>query len=274
MWQRISPGSRQSRGGPMGFTRGTRFWVVLGGALILAYLALRLFSGTSTSGPATVPPAGADAPVATPAYLASGYAQLGQAATQTSSPSFWSLWAGMLLPLAIVIVSVYAILRGLKYVNSRIAVTSSSSRSLESIDSLSLGQHGAIHLVRVGSRLVVVGAGTHEISFLTEFESEQAEEILSAHRAHLAESPSSARGVLQSFRDLVSMRITRPLPDGGAVEPLDDAGPVPARGLASDGALAAMLAELQSRRAGFVRTEPAGPAVRLDVNGTRDAGEE
>lgn len=208
MWQR-----RTAPGGPgiwAGLGRGGRLWLLAAGGLILVYILSQVLGGAFGSAPSQpAAPDGADA-AATPGFLASGYAALDQSAGLTTAPSFWDLWSGMILPLAIVIVGAYALLRGLKYVNMRMSAASSQSRALETLDSLSLGQHGTIHLVRVGDRVVVVGAGGQQVSLLTELAPEQAAALLDARRAELEGTVGPTRGVLAPFRDLVAGRMEGP----------------------------------------------------------------
>lgn len=214
-WQRLSRGALQpAQAGRRRMGRNSRIWLLIGIGLIGIYLAVQfLGGGFSLGGGAgqTLPPGD------TTGYLANGYAQLNQSGQQASSTSFWGLWANMLIPLAIVIVAVYAILRGLHYLNRRVAATSAQGRTLESLDTLTLGQQGVIHLVRVGERVVVVGAGAQQISLLTELDAEQAEAVLRRHGTPDSElagagppEPLSARGVLDSFQELLASKMSRP----------------------------------------------------------------
>ncbi len=187
-----------------GFAPSTKLWLALAALAVVALAGSLALGGLGGQHPAVVASATPDT-----GYLARGYADLDSAQAASSGTSMWGLWLGMLIPLAIVIGCIYLVLRGLKFVNARVGAARSESRFLESIDALPLGQQGAIHLVRVGTRLVVVGAGSGQITLLAELTEEQAAALIEEHRerqARLATPPAS----LQSFRDLVRARVTRP----------------------------------------------------------------
>lgn len=206
MWQwRQSPGGAQQ--GPRGGGRSARLWFAVAGLLIVGYLVVQALGLLSPDGSAN---GTVGTPSDTTGYLAQGYAQLEQDAAATTSGSFWSLWVGMIIPLAIVLVAAYAILRGLRYLNTRVAAPISSGRVLESIDSLSLGAQGTVHLVRVGERVIVVGASGQQLSFLTELSPDDAAAVLAAHRAGGGADPLATRGVLQSFQGILAGRLAQP----------------------------------------------------------------
>jgi len=205
MWQwRQSPGGAQQ--GARWGGRSARLWFAVAALLIVGYLVLQALGFPGADG-------GASGTVGTPSdttgYLAQGYAQLEQDATATSSGSFWSLWVGMIIPLAIVLLAAYAILRGLRYLNTRVAAPVSSGRLLESIDALSLGAQGTVHLVRVGERVIVVGASGQQLSFLTELSPDDAAAVLAVHRASGGADPLATRGVLQSFQGMLAGRLAQ-----------------------------------------------------------------
>lgn len=184
-----------------------RTWVLLGGIAFIAIMGMYLVSGLMSSGPAPADTLTASGTSDSSGYLSGGYAQL-DGAEQSSMPSLWGLWGSILLPLLVVIIFIYIGLRGLKYVNSKVASVASQTRLLESLDSLPLGQHGAIHLIRIGPRVVAIGAAGQTVTLLTELGAEQADEILDAHRQESDSQSGLNRDTLQPFRDLLMSRLT------------------------------------------------------------------
>ncbi|MDI3340344.1 MAG: flagellar biosynthetic protein FliO [Sphaerobacter sp.] len=231
MWQwPQSPGGmrpgRRGRGG------SARLWFLAAGVLILGYLGLRaldLLSPGSQGGSAPGSPSDATG------YLAQGYAQLEQASTPLSSGSLWTLWLSMIIPLAVVILAAYALLRGLRYLNARVGAPASAGRTLEALETLSLGPHGTVHLIRIGERVVVVGAGGQQLSFLTELSPEDAAAVLRAHQAASGDPFGTRGGFLQSFQDLLAGRLAQ-APSAARPDspPVDDATLRAAAGPAAD----------------------------------------
>ena len=196
MWQG-RPAARQSQ---------RRTWLLLGGIALIAIVAVYLVNGLMSSDPAPSEPLPVEGAGGATGYLSDGYEQL-DGGENTPSLSPWGLWGGVLLPLLVVIVCIYVALRGLKYINSRVASVATQTRLLESLDSLSLGQHGAIHLIRIDQRVVAIGAAGQSVTLLTEMPSEQAQEILNAHRQESDARPGLNRDALQPFRDLLMSRL-------------------------------------------------------------------
>jgi flagellar protein FliO/FliZ len=162
-------------------------------------------SDTNTTAAAGATPASSDG-----GFLSNGYAQLNSNDTSKAHMSSWGLLGGIVLPLLIVIALVYIVLRGLKYFNTRVAATGASSKLLESLDTLSLGQQGSIHLVRVGERVMAVGAGGQQLSLLTELDGEQAQALLAAKREQQERAVSPTQtvvGALGSFREVMQQRL-------------------------------------------------------------------
>jgi flagellar biogenesis protein FliO len=210
-------------GNPAGNIKRNRVLLMLGVIAFVVVMAFQLMGGGGSSAPrddATQQTTGESSE-----FLSEGYDALDDDASSSSS-SMWGVWGGILIPLAIVIACIYGGLKGLKYVNGRVARVSSQARVLESLDVLALSQSNAIHLVRVGPRVLAVGASGQSLSVLTELEGEQAEEIVSACRAKDQAQASTTSAVLEPFRDLVQKRIHRTAPP--AAEPPADAAPAEA----------------------------------------------
>ncbi|MCM8749311.1 flagellar biosynthetic protein FliO [Thermomicrobiaceae bacterium CFH 74404] len=180
-------------------------WIALAGLLVVALLAGQLLAGLRGAGESPSPPptAGNDGTT----FLAEGYAQLEDSDDRFSSaPSAWEIMGSMVVPLIVVIAGAYAAIRGLRYLNRRMAVSASTSDLLEVIDTLPLGGSGVLHVVRIGERAVVIGAGGAGISLIAELEPEEARALL----ARRATQPGGAPGmtsVLPRFRDVLATRI-------------------------------------------------------------------
>jgi flagellar biogenesis protein FliO len=221
MWQRFGamPGQQQQPASRSGISK-YKLWIILGVIALVGIMTFQIINGLSSpSNVATNPSATAVTDSGSSDFLADGYDQLDGSDSSSSSLSFWGLWGGIVIPLLIVIACVYIVLRGLKYVNSRVASSASSTKHLESLDVLPLAQSGSIHLVRVGSRVLAVGASGQQMSLLAELETTQAEEIIAAHQEQAAQSAANRQHMLEPFRDLLQKRIGTP--DNAAAEPFD-----------------------------------------------------
>jgi flagellar biogenesis protein FliO len=181
-------------------SRLPRQWAVLAFVFLFALLAGLAWSVTRSPGPA------APAPTA-PAgeFLARGYAELAEQPTGASpGGSLWDLFAAMLVPTVIVVVAAYATIRVLRSLNRRVAASVSQSQLLELVDTLSLAGSGVIHIVRVGERFLLVGAGQAGLSLLGELRPEE----IALLREQRATSPL-AQAVVPPFRDLLQSRLPR-----------------------------------------------------------------
>lgn len=197
-----------------GANRNYRLWIILGIIAFVFIMAIQLIGGGG-SGSSTADTSQSTAQASateTSDYLAGGYSALDGSDKKTSS-SMFGIWGGILIPLAIVIALIYAALKGLKYVNGRVAKVSSNARVLESLDVLPLSQNGSIHLVRVGQRVLAVGASSQQLSVLADLDGEQAEGIVQACRAKEQAGSPVAAGLVEPFRELVQKRLHRSTPD-------------------------------------------------------------
>jgi len=152
-------------------------------------------------------PAGPPPPTpASDGFLARGYAELEaeRTATSVSTTSTWDLLGAMLVPTAIVLVAAYATIRVLRSLNQRVAASVSRTRLLELVDSLSLAGSGVVHIVRLGERYLLVGAGSGGLSLLAELRPEEVQ-LLQAERRQRP----SVQAVVPPFRDLVQARLPR-----------------------------------------------------------------
>jgi len=177
-----------------------RQWAVLGAVFLLALLAGMAWSVTRSPSPvAPVPTAPAGE------FLARGYAELAEQPTDVSpGASLWDLFAAMLVPTAIVVVAAYATIRVLRPLNRRVAASVSQSQLLELIETLSLAGSGVIHIVRVGERFLLVGAGQAGLSLLGELRPEE----IALLREQRATSPLT-QAVVPPFRELLQSRLPR-----------------------------------------------------------------
>ncbi len=141
----------------------------VGGALLVLVVALGYAAfARSPAMPPPVPPAqplagGASPRVAPlPGHLAGGETSLG--AVEPDWPAvLLDLGGKLLLTLGLL----YGTLYLLRRYGGRIA-GQRQARSVAVVETVHLGQHRDLHLVRVGSRFILLGATTSQISFLAE----------------------------------------------------------------------------------------------------------
>ncbi|MFY9738993.1 MAG: flagellar biosynthetic protein FliO [Candidatus Cybelea sp.] len=80
--------------------------------------------------------------------------------------SFWQAYAVKLLILGLVLAVLYAIARRLKGVRFFVR---GADRYVTVIESTMLSQHAAVHLLRVGTRYLLIGGGNAGLFRLAEF---------------------------------------------------------------------------------------------------------
>ncbi|MCS7051828.1 MAG: flagellar biosynthetic protein FliO [Thermomicrobium sp.] len=178
-----------------------RRWLVPVGAFAIALLVGSIWAATRT--------APSPSPTPTPAaegFLAQGYAELAREAPTAapSSTSLWELLSAMLVPTLIVIVAAYATIRVLRTLNRRVAASVSRTTLLELVDTLPLAGSGVVHIVRLGERYLLLGAGSAGLSLLTELRPDEVA-LLRTHASdhHLAQA------LVPSFRELLGARLPR-----------------------------------------------------------------
>lgn len=174
-------------------------FVLLGG--ILTVLAASLL------GQGRAEPSVTASPSPTPAtFLERGYAELNREAVPPvrGGGSLWDLLSAIVVPTLIVIAAAYGVIRLLRSLNRRVVGSMSTSQFLELIDTLPLAGSGVMHIVRVGDRYLLIGAGTGGLSLLTELQQEEVERLRS--RKGVAGLTQAA---FPSFRDLLQTRTPR-----------------------------------------------------------------
>lgn len=205
--------------------RSPRWFLPLGlAAIAIGAAALVGLSGRPASSPVMATP--------TPGrFLEQGYAELAKepGVSTAASGSLWDLFSAMLLPTLVVLVAVYATIRLLRYLNRRVAATVAPSHFLEVVATLPIAGSGVLHVVRVGERYLLIGAGSGGVSLLSELQPEEVAQL----RAERERSPL-ARAVVPPFRELVRARLPRswtildnPPADSPSREPAARFGHVP-----------------------------------------------
>lgn len=122
------------------------------------------------------------------------------AAQKNTAMTFIFTLVKLTVTLAIVVALIYATVFVLKMVAARYGMTSAVSiGGIESVDSLVLGQHRALHLVRVyNKRLLLLAVSDKETQVLDKIEDEQAvSEIL----AQIKQKWESAKTFKEHFQD-------------------------------------------------------------------------
>jgi len=183
------------------FPQLPRRWFLPVGAFALAALVGLLWASTRTS----------PAPLPTPTpqsgeFLARGYAELASqpSPAMAEGTSLWELLSAMLVPTLIVIVAAYLTIRVLRSLNRRVAATVSQTKLLELVDTLSLAGSGVVHIVRVGERYLLVGAGSAGLNLLGELRPEEVTLLESQRRG-----APLIHAVAPSFSQILRTRMPR-----------------------------------------------------------------
>ncbi len=138
-------------------------------------------------------------------FLAQGYAELAaERSSLTVGTSTWDLLGALLVPTLIVVVAAYVTIRVLRSLNQRVAASVSHTELLELVDTLSLAGSGVVHIVRVGERYLLIGAGSGGLSLLGELQAAEVERLKSAR------SKTTLGGAaVPPFLDILQARLLR-----------------------------------------------------------------
>lgn len=175
-------------------------------ALPLLVFAAALLVGLVWAGRSGQPAVPATPTPASDGFLARGYAELESERVTVGTPdvSSWDLLGAMLVPTLIVLIAAYATIRLLRTLNRRVAAGSSRTQLLELVDTLSLTGSGVVHIVRLGERYLLVGAGGGGLSLLTELRPEEIE-LLRTQRSGSA----LGHAIVPPFREVLQARLPR-----------------------------------------------------------------
>ena len=111
--------------------------------------------------------------------------------------SFWFSYFLALGVVALLLAGLYLIVRGLA--RGRI-VASAGRRMVTVLESTALAQHVAVHVIKVGSRYLLVGGGNGNVATLTELQPEEVEAWLAAQRDVLGVGRQTLLGALARVR--------------------------------------------------------------------------
>lgn len=104
------------------------------------------------------------------------------------SGNFWFQYTAALLVVALMLGGLYALVRGL----ARGRVLASADRRLVTVvESTALAQHTAMHVVKVGKKYFLIGAGNGHVSTLGELPAEEVDAWLSEQRTLLGAQRAS-----------------------------------------------------------------------------------
>ena len=109
---------------------------------------------------------------------------------------FWLNYFGALLVVALLLVGLYAVVRGL--VRGRV-LTSANRRLVTVLETTALTQHSAIHVIKAGQRYYLLGANQGAVSTLGELPPEEVEAWLTEEKSLLAAQRAS---MLDAFKFL------------------------------------------------------------------------
>jgi flagellar biogenesis protein FliO len=88
--------------------------------------------------------------------------------------SFWEAYAVKLLILGLMLGALYAVARRLKSLRF---FARGADRYVTVLESTMLSQHAAVHLLRVGTRYLLIGGGNAGLCKLAEFSAGELEEV-------------------------------------------------------------------------------------------------
>lgn len=110
---------------------------------------------------------------------------------------FWLNYFGALLVVALLLVGLYAVVRGL----ARGRVLASADRRLITVlESTPLSQHSAVHVVKAGGRYYMLGANQGAVSTLGELPAEEVEAWLADQKTMLAVQRASFADAFKFLR--------------------------------------------------------------------------
>lgn len=113
------------------------------------------------------------------------------------SSGFWVQYVFALLVVALLLGGLYAVVRGLA--RGRL-IASSERRLVTVLESTPLSQHSALHVIKVGARYYLVGAGNGAMGTLTELEPAEVESWLQTQRELFGVTRKSLIDLVKPFR--------------------------------------------------------------------------
>jgi|SRR5579872_1591090 len=114
-----------------------------------------------------------------------------------TAPWFWFTYLPGLVAVALLLVGLYAVVRGLS--RGRVLL-SANRRLLTVVESTMLSQHAAVHVIKAGSRYFVVGGGNGGLTTLAELPSDEVERWLTEQRAAFVSSRATLANVINTLR--------------------------------------------------------------------------
>ena len=113
------------------------------------------------------------------------------------STGFWSNYIFALVVVALMLVGLYVLVRGIA--RGRVLI-SADRRLVTVLESTMLSQHVSLHVVKVGGRYLLVGGGSAQVNTLAELPSEDVEPWLATQRSVLGAQGSSLMDAFKTFR--------------------------------------------------------------------------
>jgi flagellar biogenesis protein FliO len=98
----------------------------------------------------------------------------------------WAVWLRAISALALVALLLYGLYWLMRLLAQGRLTTLGRTRLLVVIESTFLGQHTAMHVVRIGSRYYLIGAGSGHVTLISEIPAEEVEAFIEGQRQALA----------------------------------------------------------------------------------------
>ena len=97
----------------------------------------------------------------------------------------WTLWLRAASALALVALLLYGLFWAVRLLSQGRMLALGQGRLLSVIESTVLSQHTSVHVVRIGRRYYLVGAGSGTVALISELPAEDVEPFIESQRASL-----------------------------------------------------------------------------------------
>jgi flagellar biogenesis protein FliO len=97
----------------------------------------------------------------------------------------WTLWLRAVSALALVALLLYGLFWTVRLLSQGRLLALGQNRLLSVIESTVLSQHASVHVVRIGRRYYLVGAGSGTVALISELPAEDVEPFIESQRASL-----------------------------------------------------------------------------------------
>ncbi|MGH7661504.1 MAG: flagellar biosynthetic protein FliO [Vulcanimicrobiaceae bacterium] len=97
----------------------------------------------------------------------------------------WNLWFRAASALALVALLLYGLFWAVRLLSQGRMLALGQNRLVSVVESSVLSQHASVHVVRIGRRYYLVGAGSGTVALISELPAEEVEPFIESQRASL-----------------------------------------------------------------------------------------